>query len=165
MHWRMHALQRGAMIMALAIDKSHAEVFLQTHHIGRLACSVDDRPYIVPVTYVYDDGYIYGHTNDGLKLEMLRRNPRVAFEVDDITNHRRWRSVVCSGRFEELEGEEMAKALDLMISRLTPLSQESGVLESLGLTDDVAQQIKLRPTKGATYRIAIDEISGRYDQP
>jgi nitroimidazol reductase NimA-like FMN-containing flavoprotein (pyridoxamine 5'-phosphate oxidase superfamily) len=147
--------------MQADLDKEHTEMLLKTHNVGRLACSVGGRPYIVPITYVYDDGYIYGHTNDGQKLAMMRQNPRVCFEVDSVTDFRTWQSAICWGRFEELQGSEMASALDLMLSRLAPEEPTEGH----GKADEAAHRIKLRSLKGATYRIKVDELSGRYERP
>ncbi|NDE14437.1 hypothetical protein EBZ80_05845 [bacterium] len=76
------------------LDPNHCEILLKTEHIGRLGCHAAGRTYIVPVTYVFEGGAIYGHTNPGLKLEMLRSNPSVCFEVDHLDNMANWRSVV-----------------------------------------------------------------------
>ena len=59
---------------------------LSSQVLGRLACSKGNQPYIVPVTYTYDDEYIYGQSNIGKKLRILRKNPNVCFEVDTMTD-------------------------------------------------------------------------------
>ncbi|MBK6634639.1 MAG: pyridoxamine 5'-phosphate oxidase family protein [Chitinophagaceae bacterium] len=41
--------------------------------IGRLACTDGKQPYIVPLTYTYNGKYIYGQTNEGMKLDILRK--------------------------------------------------------------------------------------------
>jgi PPOX class probable F420-dependent enzyme len=46
-----------------------------------LATSVDDRPHVAPVWYLYEDGHVYLFTQ-GQKLANLRRNPRVALAVE-----------------------------------------------------------------------------------
>jgi hypothetical protein len=81
------------------------EAVLHRHHVGRLACIVDGEPYLVPITYSYRDGVLYGHTLPGQKLEALRAEPRVAFEVDERWQADMWRSVVVRGVFEELTTE------------------------------------------------------------
>jgi nitroimidazol reductase NimA-like FMN-containing flavoprotein (pyridoxamine 5'-phosphate oxidase superfamily) len=55
---------------------------LHTESVGRIGCHAGGRPYVVPVTYVYDGSAIYGHTGDGMKVRMMRENPAVCFEVD-----------------------------------------------------------------------------------
>jgi nitroimidazol reductase NimA-like FMN-containing flavoprotein (pyridoxamine 5'-phosphate oxidase superfamily) len=58
--------------------------------IGRLACVDGKFPYIVPVTYTYDGEFIYGQTKEGLKLDILRKNPNVCFEVSIMTDMAHW---------------------------------------------------------------------------
>ena len=150
--------------MQLELDEVHAKMLLRTQTFGRLGCSIRDRPYIVPVSYVYDEGFIYCHTNDGQKLRMMRENPAVCFEVDEIGDFRRWRCVICRGRFEELHGENAARALNIMIGRLTPLPDGPRASDAVTQLDDVAHQIKLKSLKGATFRIHVEELSGRMER-
>jgi nitroimidazol reductase NimA-like FMN-containing flavoprotein (pyridoxamine 5'-phosphate oxidase superfamily) len=87
------------------IDELHPDEIasvLHRHHIGRLACVADGEPYLVPLTYTYRDGVIYAHTMPGQKLDAMRAEPHVAFEVDERWEEDTWRSVVVRGVFEEL---------------------------------------------------------------
>ena len=81
------------------------ESVLHRHHVGRLACVLAGEPYLVPITYTYQDGFIYGHTLPGQKLDAMRAEPRVSFEVDERWETDTWRSVVARGVFEELTTE------------------------------------------------------------
>lgn len=54
-----------------------ADAALSAH----LATSVDDRPHVAPVWYVYEDGSLWVLTG-GRKLANLRRNPRVAVSIE-----------------------------------------------------------------------------------
>ena len=149
--------------MISSLDQDHIEIVLKTERIGHLACAADDQPYVVPITFVYEDGYVYAHTNDGMKVDFMRRNPKVCFEVDKIESMKSWRSVVAKGIYEELDGQAAAQALDLMISRLSaaPTSETLDLGDGLG---GVASQIKLKPTKGVTFRIRLLETSGLYER-
>ncbi len=49
--------------------------------------------------------YVYGHTMEGMKINMMRKNPRVCFEVDVMQNMANWKSVIAWGEFEELSSE------------------------------------------------------------
>lgn len=52
--------------------------------ICRLAMMDGDQPYIVPVNYGYRDGCIYMHSApEGKKIDLLRLNNKVCFEVED----------------------------------------------------------------------------------
>jgi nitroimidazol reductase NimA-like FMN-containing flavoprotein (pyridoxamine 5'-phosphate oxidase superfamily) len=70
--------------------------------IGRLACSHHDQPYIVPIYFAYEPELLYGFTTAGQKIEWMRANPKVCVEIDEITNHFQWTSVVLRGRYREL---------------------------------------------------------------
>src|SRR5579864_8874055 len=91
--------------MIAPLPDSEIERLLSEEFVGRLACSADGRPYVVPIAYAYHDGYIYSHTTEGLKVRMMRRNRNVCFEVDRVQDEFNWRSVVAWGTFEELRGE------------------------------------------------------------
>jgi hypothetical protein len=90
------------------IDELHpddVESVLHRHHVGRLACVVNGEPYLAPITYSYRDGFLYGHSGPGAKLEALRASSLVAFEVDERWETDTWRSVVVRGVFEELTAD------------------------------------------------------------
>lgn len=54
------------------------------NRVGRLAFSFRDRVDIEPLHYVFRGGWLYGRPSPGSKLQTLRHNPWVAFEVDEI---------------------------------------------------------------------------------
>lgn len=57
-----------------------------------LATSVDDRPHVAPVWYLYEEGHLYAFTG-GRKLENARTNPRVAASIEQ-TGSEHWLVVV-----------------------------------------------------------------------
>jgi len=126
---------------------------------GHLGCSARGRTYVVPMSFVYQDGVIYGHTAEGLKLQMLRVNPEVCFQVDAIAGVSSWRSVVVWGRFEVLDREHGAVAMRHFLGKLQPhLSDAAGAREQM-----LEQLVALSLTRGVAYRIVIKEKSGRYE--
>ena len=112
------------------IDELHPdeiESVLHRHHVGRLACVVDGQPYIVPITYAYAGGFVYGHTMPGQKLDAMRAEPRVAFEVDERWEADTWRSVVLQGSFDELtDDSERREALALLRGAFPDTSRALG---------------------------------------
>ncbi len=88
------------MIGLLALDE--IESMLRRHHVGRLACSANDRPYVVPINYAYDGDNVYACATPGRKIEVMREQPLVCLEVDEIEGPTSWRSVVAEGVYEEL---------------------------------------------------------------
>ncbi len=84
------------------------EALLRTAIVGRIACcghglAGDGRPYLVPLAYGYDGDAIYAHSGPGRKLDLMRAEPRVTFEVDEAQAPDRWRSVIAEGTFEEID--------------------------------------------------------------
>lgn len=77
----------------------------------------------MPVAYAYDGDYIFGHTSEGLKVQMLRKNPLVCFEVDRIDDMANWRSAIIIGKFQELLLNEVESkdALRLITNKMIPL--------------------------------------------
>jgi nitroimidazol reductase NimA-like FMN-containing flavoprotein (pyridoxamine 5'-phosphate oxidase superfamily) len=85
-----------------SLSEARIEEVLQHQLLGHLGCHTDNITYVVPICYAYENNYIYGRTYDGMKLEMIRKNPTVCFQVEYIENILKWESVVCWGAFEEL---------------------------------------------------------------
>ncbi|MDZ7314644.1 MAG: pyridoxamine 5'-phosphate oxidase family protein [candidate division KSB1 bacterium] len=51
--------------------------------VCRVAASVDDRPYLVPLSFGYDGKAFYFHTAPaGKKIDYWRGNPRICFELE-----------------------------------------------------------------------------------
>jgi nitroimidazol reductase NimA-like FMN-containing flavoprotein (pyridoxamine 5'-phosphate oxidase superfamily) len=135
---------------------------LQGQVTGRIGCYAAGKVYVVPVTYVYDGEYIYGHTKEGLKIELMRQNPAVCFQVDSIQNMANWQCVIIQGEYQELSGEESQHALRLLSNRITPLlvSETSMPAHS----PDIHHPRTSRSGSLVTYRIRILEKTGRYEK-
>jgi hypothetical protein len=117
--------------------------------------------YVVPVTYVYDSEAVYCHSRDGLKLQMMRENPEVCFEVERIYDLGHWQTVVAQGTFEELEGAAATFAMELLVDRLEPTI----VSETSGPVHDPAARAQVMGSDGRprVFRIKLKERSGRYE--
>ena len=64
-------------------DLQEIEAILRRAQVCRLALVDGDRPYIVPMNFGYERGILYFLcAPEGRKLEILRRNRHVCFEVD-----------------------------------------------------------------------------------
>jgi hypothetical protein len=122
-----------------SLHPDEIEDVLFRHHVGHLACIADDRPYVVPITYDYHDGAIYGRTSPGRKIQALRTRPAACFEVEDRNSHR-WRSVVAEGEYDELTlpaNKETARSLLAGISPVANTGEE-----------DILFRIRLTATSG-----------------
>jgi uncharacterized protein len=135
---------------------------LSSQVIGRLACTDGKQPYIVPVTYTYDGTFIYGQTNEGTKLKMLRKNPNICFEVDRMVDMRNWQSVLIYGKFEELKEEEEKEAREILFNRVFPLITSSTVhVYGHGDNKEIDNGTRV---KRIMYRLKIKKITGRFEK-
>ncbi|WP_458718932.1 pyridoxamine 5'-phosphate oxidase family protein [Candidatus Nitrosocosmicus sp. R] len=159
------------------LDKSQIDDLLKSELIGRVGCFDGNKVYVVPITYAYDNGYIYGHTKDGLKIQMIRNNPNVCFEIDWMKDMNNWKSVIAYGTFEELKGDEANKGLEiLMKSIMSNLDRKSSPTETygpdnLGIKNFAFQHSFLSPFLHSNnkeifdivvYRIKVNEATGKY---
>ena len=82
------------------LDRGECEAILARNHVGRLAYVEQGRVTIEPLHYVFHDGWLYGRTSHGAKMDAVGYTwSPVAFEVDEIEELFRWRSVVVHGGF------------------------------------------------------------------
>ena len=126
--------------------------------IGRIGCHAEGKTYIVPIAYAFADGYIYAHSREGQKIEMLRKNSAVCFQVDAMENMANWRSVVIHGTYEELTTKkQQLDAYQLLKDRLSILTTS----EAAKPVDPPPGEKKLRPV---FFRISIEEKSGRFEK-
>jgi nitroimidazol reductase NimA-like FMN-containing flavoprotein (pyridoxamine 5'-phosphate oxidase superfamily) len=70
--------------------------------LGRLACTRENQPYVVPIYFVYQEPYLYSFSMPGQKVEWMRSNPLVCVEFDEGEGRDEWTSIVILGRYEEL---------------------------------------------------------------
>lgn len=99
------------------LSEDEVEAFLRRQLIGRVGCHAEGQTYVVPVIYVWDQGYVYVQSIEGRKTRMMRANPEVCFEVDEYEEDGSWRSVIVDGVYEELEGSAAEAALALLVQR------------------------------------------------
>lgn len=126
---------------------------LQSQVIGRLACYADKKLYLVPITYAYKDGYIYCHSKEGMKIEMMNKNPEVCFLIDQIESMNSWRSVILWGKYERLDTDKAQEsARQILSDRIAPLSTGETVVPYI--RQDVPQ----------SFRIKIKKQTGRFEK-
>jgi nitroimidazol reductase NimA-like FMN-containing flavoprotein (pyridoxamine 5'-phosphate oxidase superfamily) len=124
---------------------------------GKLACSHQNQPYIVPIYFAYEPDHLYGFATLGRKVEWMRSNPLVCVEVDEVLSHFHWSSVVVLGRYEEFPDSPEYTAVRL---------QAQLRLEKRALwwqTAYVASHARSEPgpANAVFYCIHIEEITGR----
>ncbi len=86
----------------IPISQQECGELLERVSIGRLACSLGDQPYIVPVAYSYESDCIYIFSTVGKKVKWMRQNPKVCLQADEIGTGSSWVSVIVTGTYLEL---------------------------------------------------------------
>ncbi|MHB8379870.1 MAG: pyridoxamine 5'-phosphate oxidase family protein [Acidimicrobiales bacterium] len=99
--------------------------FVLEQKVGRVGCHAEGETYVVPVIYAWREDCFYVYTTVGKKIEMMRENAQVCFEVDEHLGSGRWRSVIVQGLYEELRGGEAARALEIISERFPSSSSDA----------------------------------------
>jgi uncharacterized protein len=144
------------------LDPDQIEEFLKNQFIGRIGCHAENITYVVPISYAYDGTYIYAHTFEGMKINLMRKNPKVCFEIDDTKNLANWQSVVAWGEFEELKGgKERDEALQKLNARVLPIitSETMHISPQWPFPAEDTAAIE-----GIAYRIRLTEKTGRFEK-
>ncbi len=145
-------------------DKIVIVELLNTCHIGRLGTiGKDGYPMVKPLNFAYHDGKIYFHTaKEGEKIEDIKRDKRVCFEVDLPIAYVKgnenpcraeylYRSVIIKGRAYIVEDrDEQIFALRCLMKKYQPEGGYGDFLEE-----------KLQIT--GIVRIDIEEMVGKED--
>jgi nitroimidazol reductase NimA-like FMN-containing flavoprotein (pyridoxamine 5'-phosphate oxidase superfamily) len=143
--------------------------FLNSQPVGRIASiDGDGYPQVIPMNFVHHNGVIYMHSHPfGEKLDNIRRNPKVGFEVDQhicflpsYYFHKTdasqadtlYISVVVKGKAEIVEGnEEKALALNALMEKY----QKEGRYEALDSNMPSVREV-------AVIKITPREMHGKY---
>jgi len=100
------------MIIVEEMENKEIHEVLDKVKFGHLGCAHDNIPYVVPINYVYLQPYIYIYTTEGKKADIIRSNPAVCLQVEEIKDRKHWRSVIFTGTALAMtEGSEREKAV------------------------------------------------------
>ncbi|MBU1341461.1 MAG: pyridoxamine 5'-phosphate oxidase family protein [Proteobacteria bacterium] len=111
------------------INRQDIEKILWGASICRLAMVDGNTPYMVPMNFGYKDGVLYFHSApEGRKIDLIKINPNVCFEVDQLIRFKKaklacdwgiiYKSVIGSGKAQLLDTpQEKEAALDIIMSQ------------------------------------------------
>jgi len=146
------------------LSSAEIENLLCKQVIGRIGCHNGDLLYVVPISYAYDGKYIYCHAYPGKKIDMMRKNPKICFQVDEMEDMANWKSVIAWGGFEELtDKKEKNKALQILLQR--PLPVISSITTHLGGAWPFSGENpnELNDIPGIVFRISLNEKTGKFE--
>ncbi len=143
------------------LTQTEIDELLNTQLIGRIGCHSEGLTYVVPVNYLYDGTNIFAHSGEGMKVTMMRKNPEVCFEVDDVKSMISWKSVILWGKFEEIiDFDEKQNTLQKLTDRIIPFLT-GGSHPSHGITaneSDIGNKVDL-----VIYKLSIQKKTGRFE--
>jgi nitroimidazol reductase NimA-like FMN-containing flavoprotein (pyridoxamine 5'-phosphate oxidase superfamily) len=140
-------------------SKSEIESIINSGQVCRVAFSLNDEPYIVPMYYGFKDNFLFFHSaKQGKKIDIIKKNNRVCFEID--MNHHivntgvpcNWKNsyscVIGFGKAKLIENfSEKVKALNDIIDHYSP--------------GTIYEFPKENVLKTAIIKIEIEEITGK----
>ena len=137
---------------------SAIEAIIKKALICRFGLSDGENPYIVPLSFGYKDKTLYFHSAaKGKKIDIIRKNPRVCFEIDinskiikaeDACNWgMKYQSVIGYGKAVLLQNtDEKREALKIIMSQYSD--------EQYHFVDKEIQ-------KAAVIKLEIEDMTGR----
>jgi len=159
-----------------------AEEILRAGRVAHVAFAVDGQPYIIPMTYHYEDGMVYLHGAPASRLQKtLRAGTAVAIEVmlldglvasRDAKKHSlNYRSVVVYGVAEPVTSMQRKRALmEAMTERYFPgrrvdhdyAAAEAGQLRAMDVMAVAVEELSAKARSGPPQgpRDALDEAPG-----
>ncbi|BAU54014.1 pyridoxamine 5'-phosphate oxidase family protein [Mucilaginibacter gotjawali] len=144
------------------LNEKQIEDLLKKQVTGRLGCHADGITYVVPINYFYRDPYIFAHSAKGRKIDMMRKNPKVCFQVDDIQSVFKWQSVIAWGKYEEItDFDEKQQAMQGLIHRIMPLVDKPAEHPHHAIAEkesEIDTKIEV-----IVYKITLSKKSGRFE--
>jgi len=115
------------------MNTTDIEAIIRKSTVCRLGLLDQDTPYVVPLCFGYRNGTLFFHTAPkSRKLDMLRRHPRVCFEMDVLSDplpaeapcdwNMRYRSVIGFGTAGSRGASSRAHSRRLSMTRFCSLN-------------------------------------------
>jgi uncharacterized protein len=141
-------------------DRAEIDAILRDGRVMRLALSLNDEPFLVPLYYVYEGGAVYFHSaRQGTKVEILGKNDRVCLEVglgEEVIEaespcdfEARHRTVIARGRAREVKDQEgRQRAISLIVGKYAKKQLE---VPAANLAATLVMRIELESIKGKSH--------------
>lgn len=140
------------------LNNAQIDQLLFENMLGRIGCSDGGKVYVVPTNYVFDGKSIIAHALPGEKILMMRKNPEVCFEVDEVKDLMHWKSVIAWGTYQEIRDEwERLNAMKLFVDKMIRLK--------MSIPEHSKADIAGKPgtSRSIVYRIILHEKTGRFE--
>lgn len=144
------------------LSPAEIDSLLAVQRYGHLGCSANGEVYVVPITYIFEAGVLYSFTELGKKIEMMRKNPKVCVQVEQVKAHDHWDSAICWGTFDEITDAEEKQRVKLLLADQFAQGEAGGdsvvspLVSRLHETDTHREPI--------LYKITIEKKTGRREK-
>ncbi len=154
----------------IELESSEMEELVSRNNVGRLGLSVNDEPYVVPVSYAYHEGKIYFHSRKGKKTEYLEKNPRVCFQIDEVYENGSWKSVIIYGKAKFIKDFQSGMRI-LFEKFMEPFMKDEDAAIARDRMENflsTVSGIRTPPSEGGgmqmyVYEIEIEEMTGKQE--
>jgi nitroimidazol reductase NimA-like FMN-containing flavoprotein (pyridoxamine 5'-phosphate oxidase superfamily) len=133
---------------------------LADNYIGQLGYVYKERPFIVPMTYYFDNKRsIIGYSEDGHKTMAMRKNRNVSLHVSVKENKDLYNTILAHGTYKEISGSESKKYLHEFSAGIIALilRKEERNLHCIG---EFSHKINTQNIP-IIFKITVDEITGK----
>lgn len=147
--------------MIKTLNQKEQLLLLENNYIGSLGYIDKGRPYVIPVTYFYnqEQNNIICYSGLGHKINALRKNNAASLSVSDIDSVNEWKSILVHGTYKEEFGST-ARALLHQFS----LGVKELILKREMRDLDFISQFSSKIYKDdipVVFTISVEEITGR----
>ena len=140
------------------MDMNEVAQILEQAQVCRLAMVDQGRPYVVPLNFGFRDGSLYFHSApEGRKIDVLKADPHVCFEVDELVKIKKAPQACDWGvSFKSVIGTGTARMLE------TPAEKKTGLdiimAHYSGRAFDYPDEVL---AKTAVIQVIIHEMTGK----
>ena len=150
---QMQAAVERALVKIKAMAPGEMQALLLRAKFGHLGCPRDNHPYVVPMHYAYNGEELFFFTTEGTKTEFMAANSEVCFQVEEVSDATRWRSVMVIGHARRITAPEAIKSAMQLIEERNPTLAPAINRTKIGPWE--------RPSRIAIYRVRPDCLYGR----
>lgn len=143
------------------LEPSECIKILKENYIGHLAYIFQNRPFVIPITYFYEQkiNTIIGYSSEGHKTKALRILSNASIEVSEIESVNNWQSVLAHGKYEELNGSQAKSYLHTFSNGIKDIIRQKEEKYPQCISDFSSkiydQEVPI------VFRINLDEITGK----
>jgi nitroimidazol reductase NimA-like FMN-containing flavoprotein (pyridoxamine 5'-phosphate oxidase superfamily) len=99
------------------LTQAECRTLFEESHYAHLGCYDGTECYVLPITYLFHDGYLYSFTQEGKKIDIMGKHPNVCVQVERVESGFTWKSAIAWGPYERVTDPVHAQEMKLMLAR------------------------------------------------